>query len=155
MTTELPHPSRRLRGDAPFVGRGLRDVWGHFTTELIEGLSAVRPEATMAINQVMLLIDAQGTTVSELARRAGVTKQAMAETVQSLEALGLVSRRADDTDLRMKRVLLTDDGWTALRTGLAVSEAIHARWTALLGERDMNRLVELLERLADRLDAGR
>jgi DNA-binding MarR family transcriptional regulator len=130
-------------------------VWAHFAAELAAGVRDRYPQSTAATNQVMLLIDAEGNQVSELARRAGVTKQAMAQTVEQLEALGMVSRRPDPDDRRAKLVTLTPAGWDALRHGLAVANAIHVRWTELLGEGDMRRLVALLERLAGRLDQPR
>jgi len=150
--TPAPHPARRLRGDEPFIGRGLRDVWSHFNAELTEGIRREHEAGTTANNQLMMLIDADGTQVSELARRAQVTKQSMAQAVQTLESHGLVSRTPDPSDGRAQLVTLTPDGWAALRMGYRVASGIHARWTELLGEADMLRLVKLLERLADRLD---
>jgi DNA-binding MarR family transcriptional regulator len=137
------------------VGRGLRDVWAHFNAELAAGARGRYPDSTTASNQVMLLIDGEGSRVSELARRAQVTKQTMAQAVELLEGHGLVVRRPDPTDGRAKLVVLTAAGWDAIRHGLDVALAIHDRWTELLGQRDMLRLVELLDRLADALDDDR
>jgi DNA-binding MarR family transcriptional regulator len=147
-----PHPSRRIRPDQPFIGRALRDVWGHFNSELLAGIQTRYPHATTATNQLMLMIDVDGTTVSELARRAGVTKQAMADSVHALESQRLVTRRPDPHDRRARLVTLTDDGHAALQAGLEVVTAMHARWADLLGDRDMSRLLTLLHRLAERLD---
>jgi len=151
MTT---HPGRRVRDDRPFVGRGLRDAWSCFNAELLAGIQQAYPAATLATNQVMLLIDAEGTTVAELARRAGMTKQSMAESVVNLEAIGLVERVAHPTDRRAKLVVLTQEGWAALRAGYEVALSIDRRWSELLGAKDMARLAALLDRLVDALDSA-
>jgi DNA-binding MarR family transcriptional regulator len=148
-----PHPEPRFASARPFIGRGLRDAWSHFTTELAEGIRRADAGTTPAMNQVMIVIDLEGTRVGELARRAGVTKQAMAEAVAGLERRGYVRRQPDPSDGRAQLVQLTEAGQAALRRGRAVAESIHDRWTALLGEREMERLVNLLERLTERLDA--
>ena len=71
------------------------------------GHHAVRP----AHSAVFEHIDRDGTTVSALAQRAQMTKQAMAELVQHLERHGYVVRVPDPTDRRAKLVTLTDTGW--------------------------------------------
>ena len=152
MTTPIPHPARRVRSDRPFVGRGLRDAWAHFSTELLAGVQSRYPHATSAGNQVLLLIDAGGATVAELARRAGMTKQSMAESVTNLERWGLVERVRHPSDLRARLVRLTEEGWNAVRAGLDVAVAIEQRWTPLLGSHDMRQLALLLDRLVERLD---
>ena len=119
---------------------------------MLAGLNKSYPSAGMAMNQVMILIDANGTTVAELARRAGMTKQSMADSVAKLEAMGLVERAQHPGDRRAKLVLLTDEGWTAIRDGFAVAMCIQRRWTTLVGRGAMNELTTLLERLVDLLD---
>jgi DNA-binding MarR family transcriptional regulator len=141
-----------MRPDQPFIGRALRDVWGHFNSELLAGIKGRYPHATLATNQLMLMIDVEGTTVSELARRVGVTKQAMADTVDSLESHGLVTRQPHQHDRRARLVTLTDEGYTALQAGVEVVTAMHERWSGLLGDHDMSELFTLLQRLAERLD---
>jgi len=55
-------------------------------------------------------LDEDGTTVSSLAQRAGMTKQAMAELVHYLEQHGYVRRVPDPNDARAKLVQLTQTG---------------------------------------------
>ncbi len=151
MAARNPHPGPRSEGP-PFIGRPLRDVWAHFTAELGDAMGERFGGVTPATNQVMLLIDLEGTRVAELSRRAGVTKQSMSEAVANLEARGLVERRPDPADGRAKLVVLTEEGQRALREGRKVVQAMHDRWTAVLGEEAMGQLVELLTVLAHRLD---
>ena len=106
------------------------------------------------MTDVMLLIDRDGTRISDLARRAGVTKQSMAQATISLEEKGLVRRLADPSDARAKLVVLTDDGWEALRFGRSVADGIHQRWTGLLTDNAMAQLVTLLSQLAEALDGS-
>jgi DNA-binding MarR family transcriptional regulator len=74
------------------------------------GHSAVRS----AHSAVFQYLDDTGTTVSLLAERAQVTKQAMAELVRHLEAHGYVTRVPDPADRRAKLVLPTDRGHEVL-----------------------------------------
>jgi DNA-binding MarR family transcriptional regulator len=146
-------PGVRITRPGPFLGRPLRNLWARFETELLDELIDEYPAVTPATNRVMLLIDQDGSQIGELARRAGITKQSMAEAVQTLEGIGLVRREPDPSDRRAKLVVLTDDGWRALLAGRTAAEAIQRRWTEALGERDMARLQQLLERLDERLRA--
>jgi len=59
-----------------------------------------------------------GDRLTDLAERAGMTKQAMAALVAQCEAWGLVTREADAHDARARIVRFTD-------TGLAWLEAFH------------------------------
>src|SRR5215213_4896990 len=63
-----------------------------------------------AHSAVFQFLDDDGTTVSVLAQRAGITKQAMAELVAYLEEHGYVTRVPDPADRRAKLVLPTDRG---------------------------------------------
>jgi DNA-binding MarR family transcriptional regulator len=76
-------------------------------TRLAEtGHGAVRP----AHGAVFQFLDDTGTTVSLLAERAQMTKQAMAELVRHLESHGYVVRVPDPADGRAKLVLPTARG---------------------------------------------
>jgi DNA-binding MarR family transcriptional regulator len=70
------------------------------------GHGALRPSH----GAVFQYLDDTGTTVSVLAERAQMTKQAMAELVQHLETHGYVVRVPDPTDRRAKLVQPTERG---------------------------------------------
>jgi DNA-binding MarR family transcriptional regulator len=67
-----------------------------------------------------------GDRLTDLAHRAGMTKQAMANLVDQCEAWGLVTREADPLDARARRVCFTPTGlaWLrAFRDAVAQAEA--------------------------------
>src|SRR6187551_3173464 len=75
------------------------------------GHGAVRPSH----GAVFQYLDDTGTTVSVLAERAQMTKQAMAELVAHLETHGYVTRVPDPADRRAKLVRPTADGREVIR----------------------------------------
>lgn len=67
----------------------------------------------------------EGTRLTELARRASMSKQAMGELVDQCAELGLVDRIADPTDRRARIVMFTPAGrkWLdAFRDAVGIAE---------------------------------
>jgi len=67
-----------------------------------------------------------GARLTELARMAGMTKQAMGDLVDQCEAWGLVARQPDPLDARAQRIVFTPTGldWlAAFRAALTQAEA--------------------------------
>lgn len=75
----------------------------------------------------------EGIRLTSLAERAGVTKQAMAEVVDSLVARGYVARRPDPSDGRAKLIVFTDRGWAAVSTAVDAIDAIERDLARRLG----------------------
>jgi DNA-binding MarR family transcriptional regulator len=68
----------------------------------------------------------EGSRLTELAQRAGMSKQAMGDLVDQCEAWGLVTREPDPLDARARRVCFTATGlaWLqAFREAVAQAEA--------------------------------
>ena len=68
----------------------------------------------------------EGSRLTELARRAGMSKQAMGKLVEQCEAWGLVARTPDARDARARRIVFTAVGlsWLqAYRQAVAQAEA--------------------------------
>ena len=70
-------------------------------------------------------LDDAGTRLTTLAARAGMTKQSMLELVNKVEALGLIERRADESDRRAKTIAFTQGALPVqerLRAGVETAE---------------------------------
>jgi DNA-binding MarR family transcriptional regulator len=96
-------------------------------------------------------IDQQGTRLTELARRLGVTKQAAGQLVGDLEALQVIERVDDPLDGRAKLVRFTDKGVRAMHHGLSVLGGIEAELERRLGSARMRALQEALAEVVDEL----
>lgn len=90
----------------------------------------------------------------ELARRAGVSKQAMNQLLKSLEQHGYVSREDASDDLRARRVQLTKRGRAVWKRMIELLEAIETEWRDALGARSFDELKALLGEVW-RLDLSR
>ncbi|WP_433796653.1 MarR family transcriptional regulator [Actinoplanes sp. CA-252034] len=112
---------------------------------------AGHPGLTVANELAMQAIDAGADSASDLGRAIGVSRQAAAKTIASLEALGYVARAADAADGRRKQLAVTDLGREAVAVGAAAFDAIYERWKATQGAERVATVVKALDALA--LDA--
>ena len=105
------------------------------TTELMDSELVARLEAAGYPNMSPAFctlfdnLDREGTRLSELAARAGMTHQSMSELVAILEGRGYLERRPDPSDARARLVCLTPEGKKLARIARAAIAAIEAEWT--------------------------
>ena len=86
---------------------------------------AARGQVSAAHIHITRHLALEGSRLTELAERAGMTKQAMGDLVDQCEAWGLVTRRPDSRDARARLVCFTPDGlaWlAAFRTAVRQAE---------------------------------
>ncbi len=105
------------------------------------------PDVRPPHGNVLQFLDDAGTRVSELADRAGMTKQSMGELVAHLERHGYVERVPDPRDRRAKLVRATPRGGEVYAIARQVVAELEEQWTERLGRAKMRRLRELLEEL--------
>ena len=79
-------------------------------------------------------LDFHGTRLTEIAGRARMTKQAMAELVDKAEALGFVARHLDPGDGRAKTVVFTPTGLQLLDQQRRGIETAERRMAAVTGD---------------------
>ena len=126
----------------------LRMPFQTLVTELHAQLAAKGyPDIPATYTIVFAHIDTQGIRLSELAKRAQLTKQLVTYLVTALEERGYVERVPDPHDGRAKIVRLTERGRQAAQIGSEIIEGIERAWAASLGPEDMDELRSLLERL--------
>jgi DNA-binding MarR family transcriptional regulator len=104
------------------------------------------PDLRPGHSAVFLYVDRRsGTRLTELARRARVTKQGMMLVVDDLESRGYVRRVPDPEDARAKVVKLTAHGRRAAAECRRVVQALETRTRRSLGERRFEALREGLD----------
>ena len=98
------------------IGRLLNNAIARFEGRVLQLMTqAGLPDAKLSHISLTRNLDAKGTRVSELARRAGMTKQAMGELVMQCLDLNLVSVAVDNSDKRARIVRFTPQGRQWLR----------------------------------------
>ena len=93
---------------------------------------------------VFLYPGPDGCRPGELAQRAGVSKQAMHQLLQSLEQLGYLRRSDADEDGRARIVHFTKRGRAAWDTIYDILLQIETEWRTTLGDRQFQQLKKLL-----------
>ena len=126
--------------------RANRDWQHRFRIAMI---NAGHPSFAEARGALVPYIDREGTRQSDLATRAGLTKQAVQQLVDGLESDGLVERRADPDDARARRVHFTRTGLRALSDANEVKRGIERDYRRRLGDAGFEALQSALAALVD------
>ena len=132
-------------GDPTNLGYLMLDGSLAMTSQLLSeladaGFDDLRP----AHLHVVQHLDEHGSRITELSRRAQLTKQTVVHTINDLERLGYTERVPDQRDARAKLVIPTERGHAAIQTGARVVRDIERHWAALLGQRQLETLRDLL-----------
>ena len=106
-------------------------------------------ELTPAQARALLLVERTGTRLTEMARRAGVTKQAMMQLVDDLQTMGCVRRTPDPEDSRAKAVRLTAKGLRQRARARKAIQAVESRLKRQLGPRRFEVFRTTLEELVE------
>jgi DNA-binding MarR family transcriptional regulator len=136
------------------VGRLLNNAVARFEARVLELMvQSGLPHARISHISLTRNLDVDGTRISDLAERAGMTKQAMGELVSQCVALKLVSSRVDPTDKRARIVRFTPQGLTWLRAFRDAVELAETEMQREVGAASMNRLRRALARYGSRFDS--
>ena len=146
--TTLPEPGSRPQ---PHVGQLLREASASFEEDLAAGLRRAGIEVMRPrYSAILRHLDEEGTRATVLAQRANLTRQALTQTVDELEAAGIVVRREDRSDRRAKLVVYTESGHEAFLASRKVIAEIEDEYESRLGPHRYARLrAALTELLGD------
>jgi DNA-binding MarR family transcriptional regulator len=109
-------------------------------------------DVTLADTGLLANLDTDGTSISALARRAGITRQAASQQVATLEREGYVTRRPDRADARATVVRQTAKGRRLLADAIDVVAVIEAEYARHIGVKRLRALKEQLRVLLDHID---
>ena len=133
---------RRRRNMRQLLLRASRIVNRH----VVEGLHA-RGYADLRSTHTTLLsnINLTGSTVTEAADRAGITKQAMGRLATELEDAGYITVRNNPTDARARVLHLTKSGMRLMLDSLRVMTDLQNNYARLLGQDQLSAVLNGLE----------
>ena len=109
-------------------------------------------DISLADTNLLANLDTEGTSISALARRAGVTRQAASQQIAALERAGYVERRPSDTDGRAVVIVQTERGRALLERALEIVEDLEDVYADHLGDERLADLKEALSSLLARID---
>jgi len=134
LSPEGPTGEWRIDVDRPplgsLVGMLFRALVDRLRERMVElGGEALRPSQLYILRS----LHPRGASVTELAERCEITKQAVSQLLDALEGMDLVRRAPDRTDARSKIVTLTERGEQALATAVRAWGDVETEWADLLG----------------------
>jgi DNA-binding MarR family transcriptional regulator len=136
----------------PLLGLLLRLLNQHWGNHVHEALQNAGFEGIGAANaNVIPFVPDEGIQVSELAKRARVRKQSMAQSVEQLEKLGYLERRPDPGDRRARLVFLTERGKGVRPVAVKAGREVERQWAKLTSPEQIEDLRGSLQTLLARL----
>jgi DNA-binding MarR family transcriptional regulator len=125
------------------IGQLLRQL-----TRLVGGADDGPP---MTATQRIALVELGPLRLNDLAQRMGTSTPTASRAVDTLEALGLVTRAPDAEDRRALSLTVSERGRALLDERLARAAAAFGPATASLSDDERRELLELLRRMTDAL----
>ena len=144
MSTTRQTEGRPLGGG--HLGRQLRWSLRAYNEEVAQRIRAAGSELRASHLAVLSHLDVDGTRQTELARRAGLSRQAITQVLDQLERLEVIKRRPDPDDRRAKLIVYTDAGLLELGRGQQLSRELERHYEQRVGP---ERLQTALSVLAD------
>ena len=91
------------------------------------------PDVTPSHAAAMRVLEPGGSRLTEMATRAGITKQSMKYLIDQLERAGYVEREPDPQDRRAQVVRHTERGWRYTATAAELVHELELDWARRLG----------------------
>ncbi len=104
-------------------------------------------DVRLAHSTFLAHLDLAGNSITQVAERAQMTKQAAGLLAEELEAMGYIIRGIDDRDARARVLTFTERGRKLLIETLSVIDEIESNYTSALGARTMDELRSCLQAL--------
>lgn len=120
------------------------DAW---TTEQL--LDNAVNDFKLAYMPLIMNIDTDGVTNTELARRAGITKQGMSQVVQELEEKKYIKIESNPGDKRSSIIRLTEKGKAFVLTSRTCQKNLHTELQKVLGKARFDMVIEAMYEVID------
>ena len=105
------------------------------------------PEVKLSFNAVFAQLGYDGARASDLAARAGITRQSMGEVIREMVELGYLEMQPDPSDRRAKLVTYTDYGREQALKGFHHIQGLEKRFAEEFGDEEYETARQVLERV--------
>jgi DNA-binding MarR family transcriptional regulator len=127
------------------LGRVLLKLERQFTQQVLSKLAEQGiTEITLRHFVVIPFVTDVGIRSVEIAKKAGVSKQAVGKLVEELEGYGYLEVRPDPNDGRASLVFLSDKGEHFLQTAIESTNILEKQWQQLIGAKRFNNMKQAL-----------
>jgi DNA-binding MarR family transcriptional regulator len=142
---------KRSRNMRQLLLRASRIVNRHVVEGLqVRGYSGLRSTHTTLLSN----IDLAGSSVTEAAERAGITKQAMGRLASELEETGYIQIETDRNDARVRVVRLTEVGSKLMLDSLDVMAELEDRYARVIGDKRLTAILQGLSAFVAQAEKG-
>ena len=135
------------RGQADNTVAMLGRAYSLLGFKIVDGVVGAGYPQKPSHSAVFAQIRPEGSRLTDLARGANISPQAMGELVDELEDLGYVERTPDPSDRRAKLIMLTPRGHQCIEAGIATIQGIENQLDEILGQRGHATLRKLLAKV--------
>ena len=143
-------PASRTDNDGPLIGALLRVCWQAVRTRITDDLAARGLDDIGAAHLAVFQYPSpRGVRITDLADRAGMSRQAITYLISELESKGYLERYPDPSDRRASLVQLTARGEDAVAAIRESVRRLEAEWAAELGGRRFAEFRETLLAIRD------
>jgi DNA-binding MarR family transcriptional regulator len=141
---------RRGRNMRQLLLRSSRIVNRHVVKGLNDrGYTNLRSTHTTLLSN----IDLAGSTVTDAAERAGISKQAMGRLATELQSAGYIAIRNDLDDARVRILQLTDAGHRLMLDSLEIMEDLERRYARIIGKERFSSALRVLDAFVNHIEA--
>jgi DNA-binding MarR family transcriptional regulator len=142
---------KRSRNMRQLLLRASRIVNRHVVEGLqVRGYSGLRSTHTTLLSN----IDLAGSSVTEAAERAGITKQAMGRLASELEETGYIQIETDRKDARVRVLRLTEEGSKLMLDSLDVMAELEDRYARVIGDKRLTAILRGLSAFVAQAEKG-
>ncbi len=143
-----PGSRTRIPYDAPMIGATLNILAQTVNRRVAQAVRAHGfADFRAAFHPVFQWCRPEGSRLTELAERAGITKPSMSEIIDVMAHLGYVERVPDPHDRRASLIRRTERGWAVNRVARDTVGSVQHEWREALGDEEFTRVLIGLRRL--------
>ena len=141
---------RKPRGFDTWLTVGRTNLKVHRALNLLLG----ELDLSLAQHEILVTIHRDsGLTQRELSERLLVVKSNATALLKKLEARGLVRRKSDAEDSRVKRLSLTRKGQALVQQSFAVQCKVIKAMASVMSDAELDRMADVMDRVDDAIDS--